>query len=46
MIQYPTWRYHASHEPRVITCADDEPGEGWHDAPVPLAPADDSDGLV
>lgn len=35
-IQYPTFRYHATEEPRIVNSADEDKalGKGWHDAPV------------
>jgi hypothetical protein len=31
---YPSYRYHATKEPVVINSPEEEPGEGWTDAPV------------
>ncbi len=38
-VEYPTWRYHPTEPPRLINGPDEEPGQGWSDAPPPKAPA-------
>lgn len=42
MAGYPSWRFHATDEPRVIHSADEEKalGKGWADSPAAFAPVD------
>lgn len=37
VLQYPSWRYHATKENRVVRSAEEEAalGEGWFTTPVP-----------
>lgn len=42
MADYPSYRYHATEEPRIVQDADEEKalGAGWADSPAAFAPSD------